>query len=89
MIPAFGEIKTFGLFFLAARHSEQAPSALARCVSFPSVVCEGQCKVSVVHSHYGLDRLCCGRESRKAVSYCLYAGRAVKEEPQAADAPET
>ena len=31
---AFGEIKTFGLFFLAARHSKQACSALTRCVSF-------------------------------------------------------
>ena len=37
--------------------------------------CEGQCRASVVHSHYGLDRQCCGRESRKAVRCCLYAGK--------------
>ena len=40
--------------------------------NFPSVVCEGQCKASVVHSHYGQQCLCCGNESRKEVScgYC-------------------
>ena len=56
--------------------------------NFASYQLERQCRASVVHSHYGLQRQCCGRESRKAVSCCLYAGRAVKEEPQAAGAAD-
>ncbi len=61
------KLRPYGLFFLAARHSEQAPSALARCVRFASVVCEGLCTPSVVHTHYGQQRPCsakgqCGQQ---------------------------
>ena len=72
--------------------------------NFAAVVCEGQCKASVVHSHYGLQRPCSARVSNRSaaavssayghqnrlagVIRLLYAGRAVKEEPQAADAAD-
>ena len=43
--------------------------------NFASVGCEGQCKASVVHSHYGLDRQCCAWEGRKADSCGLCTGK--------------
>ena len=43
--------------------------------NFVSVVCECQCKASVVHSHYGLNRQCCGSGSRKAVSCGICTGK--------------
>ena len=68
------------------------------------MVCEGRCKPSVVHSHYGLERSCSAEGQKRSaaagksayglvtrlaeVIRLLYAGRAVKEEPQAAGAAD-
>ena len=60
-ITAIGDFETFD------------DSRLRR--NFASVVCECQCRASVVHSHYGLDRQCCGSGSRKAVSCGICTGK--------------
>ena len=68
------------------------------------MVCEGRCKPSVVHSHYGQDHLCSAEGQKRSAAAgksayglvtrlaevigLLYAGRAVKEEQQAADAAD-
>ena len=46
--------------------------------NFPSVVCQGQCKPSVVHSHYGLEHLCGARVGKRSAAVVLTATRPPK-----------